>query len=342
MTLLDSFLTILDMQLVRGSSLTGFASLVTTHGGDPGALLVMAGVDPADAGHDDRFIPLRSAITAVETAATLLDVPDFGRQLGRRQSIDILGPVSVAARTAATVAEALDVLVTHMDSHSPAISARITTHADPELRRFEYGFLLRPAPPQAQALELALGLTLQVLRLFLGAGYRPRAVHLPHPPLTADTEYREFFGCPPHFNEPVAGFTLHANDLQRPLNHDPLAHRVALAYLSDTHGRRTPDIADTVSSIIRQLMPTGELSAEQVARQFGIHAKTLQRRLAAEGTTYAELVDGTRRELAQRLLTGTDLPVAQVSRQLGYAEHSVFTRACKRWFGTTPTAYRNT
>lgn len=340
MTFLDSFLTILDMHLVRGSSLTGFASLVTAHDGDPVALLAIAGVDPADAGHDDRFIPLRSAITAVETAATLLGVPDFGRQLGKRQSIDILGPVSVAARTAATAGEALDVLVTHMDSHSPGISARITAHTDPELRRFEYEFLLRPAPPQAQALELALALTLQVLRLFLGAGYRPKAVHLPHPPLTADTEYRKFFGCPSHFNEPVAGFTLHASDLQRPLNHDPLAHRVALAYLSDTQRRRAPDLADTVGSIIRQLLPTGELSAEQVARQFGIGSKTLQRRLVTEGTSYAELVDGTRRELAHRLLTGTDLPVAQVSRQLGYAEHSVFTRACRRWFGVAPTEYR--
>ncbi|OCB56610.1 AraC family transcriptional regulator [Mycobacterium vulneris] len=328
------------MQLVRGSSLTGFAPLVTAHGGDPNTLLAAAGVDPADAGCDERFIPLRSAIAAVEDAATVLDVPDFGRQLGRRQSIDILGPVSVAARTAATVAEALDVLVTHMDSHSPAIAARITAHIDPELRRFEYGFVLRPAPPQAQALELALGLTLQVLRLFLGTAYRPVTVHLPHPPVTAESAYREFFSCPPQFTESIGGFTLRASDLQRPMNHDPLAHRVALAYLSDTHGRRTPDIADTVGSIVRQLLPSGELSAEQVARQFDIGSKTLQRRLAAEGTSYAELVDGTRRELAHRLLTGTDLPVAQVSRQLGYAEHSVFTRACRRWFGVTPTEYR--
>ncbi|MCV7161996.1 AraC family transcriptional regulator [Mycolicibacterium brisbanense] len=329
------------MQLVRGSSLTGFAPLVTVHGGDPDTMLTMVGIDPADAGHDDRFIPLRSAISAVEAAATVLGVPDFGRQLGRQQSIDILGPVAVAARTAATVAEALDVLVTYMDSHSPAIAAGITDHADPALRRFEYDFLLRPAPPQAQAIELALGLTLQVLRLFLGTTYRPVAVHLPHTPLGSVPDYRGYFGCPPHFSEPVAGFTLRAKDLQRPLNHDPLAHRLALTYLSQAHGQRTPDIANTVGSVVRQLLPSGELSATLVARQFGIHPKTLQRRLVSEGITFAELVDRTRRELADRLLTGTDLPVAQVSRQLGYTEHSTFSRACRRWFGMTPTAYRN-
>jgi AraC-like DNA-binding protein len=113
-----------------------------------------------------------------------------------------------------------------------------------------------------------------------------------------------------------------------------------MSYLSDTHGQRTHNIAGTVRSMVRQLLPSGDVTAEVVARQFGIHPKTLQRRLVAEGTNFADVVDRTRRELAHRLLVGTDLPVGQVSRQLGYAEHSVFVRACKRWFNMTPTAYR--
>jgi AraC-like DNA-binding protein len=70
--------------------------------------------------------------------------------------------------------------------------------------------------------------------------------------------------------------------------------------------------------------------------------KTLQRRLAANGTTFAELVDQTRRDTAHRLLLDTDMSLNQLCRQLGYAEQSVLTRSCKRWFNTTPTAYRNT
>lgn len=340
MTLLDSFLTILDMQLIRGSCLTEFDALTTAHGGDPQALLAMAGVDPADAGRRDRYIPLRSAITAVEAAATVLGVDDFGRQLAARQNIDILGPVGVAARTATTVAEAFTILDTHMGSYSAGISARIILEPDQTLCRFEYDFLLEPSPPQAQAIELSLGVTLRVLHLFLGTAYRPLAVHVPHPALGTPANYRGYFGCQPHFNQPIAGFTLSANDLRRPLRHDPVAHQVAMSYLANADARER-GITNTVRSMVRQLLPTGELSAEFVARQFGIHPKTMQRRLIAEGTTYAELVDRTRRELAHRLLTGTDLPMAQVSRQLGYAEHSVFTRACRRWFDMTPTQYRN-
>lgn len=340
LTLLDSFLTIVDMQLIRGSCLTEFDALATAHGGDPLALLALAGVDPADAGRRDRYIPLRSAIAAVEAAATVLGVDDFGRRLAARQNIDILGPVGVAARTATTVAEAFTILDIHIGTYSAGISARITPDHDTTLCQFEYDFLLQPSPPQAQAIELSLGVTLRVLHLFLGTAYRPVAVHLPHPALGTAANYRGYFGCQPHFNQPIAGFTLRAVDLQQPLRHDPLAHQVAMSYLANA-GARERGITDTVRSMVRQLLPTGELSAELVARQFGIHPKTLQRRLIAEGTTYAELVDGTRRELAHRLLASTNLPVARVARQLGYAEHSVFTRACKRWFAMTPTEYRN-
>jgi AraC-like DNA-binding protein len=342
LTFLDIFLTVVDMLLVRGSSLTGFSPLVTAHGGDPAAVLELANIDPRDVGQRDRFVPLRNAIAAVEDAAVVLSVPDFGRQLATRQSIDILGPVGVAARTAATVAEAFVILDAYIGAYSPGIATRISTHPDPALSRFEFDFLLDPRPPQAQAIELALGVTLRVLHLFLGTTYRPVAVHLPHSVLGAKADYRRYFGCPPHFNEPIAGFTMRATDLQRPLSHDTLAHQLALNYLSTTKGQHTRGLADTLRSVIRQLLPTGNLTADLAARQFGLHPKTLQRRLAAEGTTFARLVDQTRRDTAHRLLLDTDLNLHQICGQLGYAEQSVLTRSCKRWFNTTPTTYRHT
>lgn len=79
---------------------------------------------------------------------------------------------------------------------------------------------------------------------------------------------------------------------------------------------------------------------ELVAAQFALHPKTLQRRLAGEGTTFAELVDATRRAQAERLLRDTDLSMSQVAREIGYAEQSVLTRSSRRWFGTNPTAAR--
>lgn len=341
LTFLDVYFTLLDMQLVRGSSLTGFIPLIAAHGGDPAAVLVLADLDADDIGQRDRHISLRSAIGAVETAATMLNVLDFGRQLATRQDIDVLGPVGVAARTAATVADAFAILDTYMGAYSPGIAIRIASHPDPGLCRLEYDFLLNPAPPQAQAIELALGVTLRVMHLFLGTAYHPVAVHLPHPALGTKTDYRRYFGCPPLFNELVSGFTMRATDLQRPLSHDPLAHQLAMTYLSTAFGDSTRGLAHNLCNVIRQLLPSGRLTSELAARHFGLHSKTLQRRLAAEHTTYAALVDHTRREVAHRLLLDTNLSLRQICHQLGYAEQSVLTRSCKRWFNATPSAYRS-
>jgi len=276
----------------------------------------------------------------MDTAAAV-DTPDFGRRLARRQGIEILGPVGLAARSAATVADAFVIFDKFMAAYCPSISARMTAHIDPELRRFEFEYLLDPPPPQAQAIELSLGVTLRALHLFLGSSYRPVTVHLPHRPLTSADDYQRYFGCPPCFCEPVSGFTLRAVDLQQPLPKDRLAHQTAVDYLAGALADHTPATSQLVRSLVRQLLPTGAVTLADIALHIGTHPKTLQRRLAAEHATFAELVDQTRRDTAQRLLLDSDVSLDHLCRQLGYAEQSVLTRSCKRWFGTTPTTYRN-
>ena len=330
------------MAVIRGTALTGFHELVTELGGDSHILVADAHIPFNDIGRHDRFISLPNGARLLENTADILDTPDFARRLARRQGIEILGPVGLAGRSAATVAEAFTIFDKFMAAYSPSISARVTAHLDPDLRRFEFESLLTPPPPQAQAIELSLGVTLRVLRLFLGAAYRPVAVHLPHPALGPADDYDTYFGCPPGFCEHVAGFTVRTADLQQPLPKDRLAHQTAIDYLADTVGDYTPATSQLVRTLVRQLLPIGAVGLPDIARHIGLHPKALQRRLAAENTTYAELVDQTRRDTAQRLLLDTALSLDQLCRQLGYAEQSVLTRACKRWFNTTPTAYRNT
>nr|WP_231608634.1 helix-turn-helix domain-containing protein [Mycobacterium shottsii] len=62
--------------------------------------------------------------------------------------------------------------------------------------------------------------------------------------------------------------------------------------------------------------------------------------LAAEGTNFNAVVDDVRREMTERYLRDTDMTRTHLARQLGYAEQSVLSRACQRWFGATPAALR--
>ncbi|OBG55311.1 MULTISPECIES: AraC family transcriptional regulator [unclassified Mycobacterium] len=329
------------MSVVRGTALSNYPELVTELGGDPRRLLARAGIRPMDIGHYEVFVPLRGVVFALESAAEETATPDFGRRLARRQGIEILGPVGVAARTAATVGDAMAIFGTFLAAYSPALSVRAAPVPDrPERSFFEFHILMERLPPVIQSVELSLGVILEVLRLLLGAAYCPLSVHVPHEPVTPAAQYREYFGCRPYFAEPVAGFTLRTADLSGSLQHDELAHRAVVEYLSTLIGPRGPDMSQSVRTIARQLLPTGAAKLEVIAAQFNIHPKTLQRRLADEGTTFFELIDDLRRETAEHYLRDTDIDLSHLARELGYTEQSVLTRSCKRWFGTGPAAYR--
>jgi AraC-like DNA-binding protein len=228
-----------------------------------------------------------------------------------------------------------------MAAYSPAIATRIAPLPKPGHSFFDFRVLIARPPPHSQVIELALGVTLRVLRFLLGSEYRPLRVHLPHEPLTSRADYAEYFGCPPRFAEPAAGFTLRTADLARPLARDEWAHRAMVQYLNTIVDTRDPGMSGPVHDLVSQLLPTGALTLDVIAAQFRLHPKALQRRLASEGTTFAALVDGARQDMARRYLRDTDITLTHLTRQLGYAEQSVLTRSCRRWFGSGPVALRD-
>ncbi len=326
--------------MVRGTSLSGYPELVSELGGDPGRLLRAAGIRQADVGEYEVFIPFLSVMRAIESAAADTAAPDFGRRLAQRQGIEILGPVGAAARTSATVNDALGIFVNFMAAYSPAIVVRIAPTDDPRRSFLSIEFVVGHAPPCPQSVELSLGVSLRVLRFLLGPDWSPLSVHVPHDPLTPRAEYVAYFGCRPRFAERAAGLTISAADLGRPLHRDDVAHRAIVDYLDHVTEHDT-GWASSVRTIIRQLLPTGAATLEVVAVQFNLHPKTLQRRLADESTTFAALVDDVRRESADHYLSTTQMSLSHLARELGYAEQSVLTRSCRRWFGCGPAAYRS-
>lgn len=324
---------------MRGTSLSNYPRLVAQLGGDPAALLATAGIDADAVGRQDVFIPLPRVITAIETAAQAVDAPDFGRRLAMLQGIEILGPVGVAARTAPSVADALRVFENFLSAYSPVITLRVIAQSDPERTFVEYLTLDPDLPPHPQGDELSLGVTLRVLRFLLGADYAPLSVHIPHAPLTPAEDYRAFFGCRPVFGEPAMGFTIRTADLNRPLQRDRLAHEAVVQYLTSITSAEPRTIA-SVRTLVRQLLPSGRVTLNLIAEQLNLHPKALQRRLATDGTSFAEIVDDVRRDAAERCLRDTRITLSHLARELGYAEQSVLTRSCRRWFGTGPAAYR--
>jgi len=337
----DKLLTVQDMSVINGASLAGYLDLVRSLDGNTERLLDGAGLRLEEVGNRDVFVSYLAMVTAVEMAARATRTPDFGRRLALRQGIEILGPVGVAARTSATVADALEIFRTYLSAFSTAIESEILATARPEESRFVFRIVAHGIPPCPQVIELALGVALRIFRFMLGPTYAPQRVYLPHAALTDRADYVDYYGAPVRFSESFAGFAIKSVDLSKPLDQDQLAHEALVSYLRTLVSGRDLGIAASVRELTTRLLPTGHTNLETVSLHFRLHPKTLQRRLADDGTTFTELLDVIRRDSAHQLLADTNLSLAHVSRMLGYSEQSTLNRSCLRWFGTTPADVRD-
>lgn len=98
--------------------------------------------------------------------------------------------------------------------------------------------------------------------------------------------------------------------------------------------------SEVVCPLITALLPRGYPAIEEVADLLSVSQRTLQRQLGAEGVSYSELVERCRCQAACKFLQQTRQPVADIATALAYADPSSFTRAFRRWTGTTPRSFR--
>ena len=109
--------------------------------------------------------------------------------------------------------------------------------------------------------------------------------------------------------------------------------------LSELRGGST--VEERVHSALLELLPTGNGTMEAVARSLGLSARTLQRKLKSEGTTFRERLNGTREMLARHYLGSSRMPAAEISFLLGYEDPNSFFRAFHAWTGTSPERMRS-
>ena len=91
-----------------------------------------------------------------------------------------------------------------------------------------------------------------------------------------------------------------------------------------------------VRACIQSVQPLGSLTSEAVATRFSMSDRTLRRRLREEATSYREILDDVRAELARHYLTKEKRGIEEVALLLGFSDPSAFTKAFRRWTGQTP------
>lgn len=326
--------------MVRTGGLHGYRELVESLGGDAGQLLRQHRLAAQSLADEDALIPLRSLVQLLEASARALRCPDFGLRLARTQQIGILGPLAVAMQHAPTVGEAAACASRFIFVQSSGM-AFATVEAGPHSAALRYDITLANLPVARQAVDMALGFAHRVVQLLAGPRYRLLEVHLPHRPLAPPAAYSRFFGAPVCMAQPHAALLVTRATLAAPVRSANAGlQRMAVAYIQAQFPPPEQGIAARVRHAILRGLGTSHARKDGVARLLAMHPRTLQRRLAAEGTSFDAIRDEVSREAALRYLHGTALPLSQVAALVGMARQSALSRACRRWFDQSPSAIR--
>lgn len=183
----------------------------------------------------------------------------------------------------------------------------------------------------------------QISREVSQTPFAPVAVYFKHPSPGDLTAHEAYFACPVHYSADRDALELSETMLQAP---NKLGDASISAFF-ETHlekelAESTDDtsLAKRMRNQISQSLSEGVPRLGEVAERLNLSPRTLQRRLSEQRLSFQDLVDETRRELAERLLKKTDYALSEVAFLTGFSEQSSFNRAFKRWAGQTPRSYR--
>jgi AraC-like DNA-binding protein len=324
-----------QFEAVHALMLDGFAETVASLGGDAAALLDSCGA------RCPSTLTYRQIIALMERAAKALGCPDFGMRLAVHQGgRAVFGPLGEVMRNSRTFGDALAYVATHTYAHS--LAARVTMHPLPDGGMFmAHDILIDRAPNRAQAIEQILLLGHLGAIELTGGRARARSISFRHQPVSSLALYRRAFGCEVRFGDGADGVMYASGDLAAPVvASDEAAYQRAIGFVEARFTRHRPPLHAEVRAIVMRALGRDPCSNETVAAELALHPRTLHRRLRAEGTSFQRIKDEVRRDMLAYYLQHTTIELGRVSEKLGFAEQSVLTRRCQRWFGASPTRLR--
>ena len=282
------------------------------------------------------LVPLALAGLVWDEAARAFGRDDLGLRVGETTRLEDAGELGPVVRRACTVGAALEAAVQFGSRFNSGQRFCLERRGEEILLHRVYAPALRRG--RLQVNDYVLTLTLNLIRLAAGAGWRPSEIH--------------FEGAPPSHAAELAGlaqrsvrFGQHHTTLVFPRR--VLALPIPEPQPAAASGARSApiewphaDFAGSARQAVRSLMQLGCLDLALAAAAAGTSVRSFQRRLGQAGLRFADLVDETRFEAACRLLQDPAARIVDVSAELGYTDSANFTRAFRRWAGMPPQQYR--
>jgi AraC-like DNA-binding protein len=330
---------------MRSQLVAPFLAAVRAAGGKPETVIAEVGLPENAEKAGDLELPLSRLHHFFEVVERETHDPMVGVHVAEALPRGTYGLVEYCVRSSPTVRESLERLARYITLLNDLVVLSFTEQGGEGL--MEQRIPGVPACIGRHGNEFFVSELLLQGRRLSGLDFAPRRVWFAHsapaqlPSLVQTVGTSEIT-----FDAGSNGFALGLEVLDAPLeSYDPsllaILDRQLERYLS--RRARPTDFLQLVERRVRDRFVAGDGSSlEAIAEALKMSARTLQRRLADEGVSFAQLTDGVRRELALRYVKDPARQLAEVAFMLGYTEISAFFHAFKRWTGTTPTKYRAT
>ena len=329
---------------MRGSSISSWALLVAkalkADGHDSEALFRRAGLDPAKLKDADARFPVEGMCRLWRLSVQVTGDPYFGLKAARFWHPTTMNALGYSWMASDSLRDAL----TRMTRYGRLV----TTVAEMTLEEFDDHFafrihsLISRSKVPNEAVDAGLATFVNMCRISYGDDFHPLRVVTQRPGFDDPTPYVEYFSAPVEFSAPdnILYFSKDSLEAHLPTANPRLARindRVVTQYLAQfDKGSMTM----RVRAKLIDLLSAGNVTQQEVADSLHMSLRTLQRKLSEENTSYKDLLDETRRELANQYLRQATLSVSEVTYLLGFSEPSNFSRAFKRWTGRTPSEFR--
>ena len=322
---------------------TGVASLIESYGHDPDSIARRVGLAPSTLYRPDLYVEGSLFNDFLEEAALVCDDRFFSLKLAPLQGWQVLGPVWEVIRRARTIGEVLRILAAHLESHVTTTSSLLVE----DDRGVSICFEARWDPRWGRSLntkrvqlsELASAISFHEIRRLLGNSWRSDRVQFRHSAPDNPRPLYQVFGDKILFNQDVNAFRVSKADCERPIIF--MSYRPPIAAQHETPvnlNLKIPFVLE-VDRAIRLLLNREEASVDRVAETLAISPRTLQHRLKQSDTSYQNLFDVARIDLALQYLNDSGLNLSAISERLGFTDAAAFSRFFKKHMKMSPRDY---
>ena len=302
-------------------------------------LLRRAGL-PVGLFHQEKIYVTTAELFALwRSVGEMSSDPGIGLKLGAEQRLERSHPAAIAVICSRTFGDALERLGRYKQLTCPE---EIRVHRKAQEAAVEFFYVEATEPQPDVLVDMVLSWILTISRRGADGQITPLRLELTRP-----AEHRELleshFGCHVRFKADRNALVFRSSDLDRPFvtHNDELLAVIGTQLDSELEAQnRSMNVGEQVKDALKRSLAGKRPTLQDVARELGMSARTLQRRLTDAGITFQQIVEETRRELARHYLKLSAVELNETAFLLGFEDANSFFRAFQVWEGTSPGEWR--